>query len=160
MIWNISHDIAKQTVQNTTQLCQRNVYDVTMHRRYNTNDQMLRYRDLKIPLYSDTMFALKRVGKSVKNFTCTQVFASEFLWVRVQNLYFEIDSSKAFKSFFKDIGVPTKMIMDGARTQISGETRRECELAGCQVVELEKDTPWANRAERMIGNDRNPEDGM
>ena len=150
-LWNISHDLAKQTLRNTTQLCPRNVEDITLHRRYHTNDRMLRYRHLQIPLYSDTMFASKRIGKSIRNYTCTQVFASDFGWVRIQNLYFERDASKAFKALFKEVGVPNKLIMDGARSQVAGDTKRECDLAGCQIVELEKDTPWANRAERMIG---------
>ena len=31
-----------------------------------------------------------------------------------------------------------------------GEARKVCEMAGCEIVELEKNTPASNRAERGI----------
>ena len=42
------------------------------------------------------------------------------------------------------------MIGDRARAQIRGETLKECDKAGCTIVELKKDTPASNRAERAI----------
>ena len=96
------------------------------------------------------MFAAKRHGKSVRNYTCVQVFTTDFGWIQSYCFEYEIDIYKGFKSLFKDTGVPKKMIMDGARSQVNGETRKICDQAGCTIIELEKDTPASNRAERAI----------
>ncbi len=61
-------------------------------------------------LFSDTMFASSRVGKSVHK----------------------------------------KTIVDGTRAQVMGKARKICEMAGCEIIELEKDTPASNQAERGI----------
>ena len=92
------------------------------------------------------MFAARRHGKSIRNFTCVQVFATDFGYIQAYPLEFERNISKAFKSLFKEVGVPKKMILDGARAQVHGDTRKECEKSGCTIVELEKNTPASNRA--------------
>ena len=102
-------------------------------------------------MFSDTMFASKRNGKSVRNFICAQVFATDFGWVEVFLMEYEREVPLAFKSLFREHCVPKKMIMDGARVQVKGETLNQCRLAGCTVTELERGTPSANRAERAIG---------
>ena len=102
-------------------------------------------------MYSDTMFASSRIGKSLRGFTCAQVFTTNFDWCSVLLMEFETEIPKAFKSLFKDVGVPERMVMDGARAQVSAETLKICQLSGCTIVELEKNTPSANRAELTIG---------
>ena len=39
-----------------------------------------------------------------------------------------------------------KMVVDGARAQTMGETNKLCDSVGCQIIELEKDTPASNQA--------------
>ena len=56
----------------------------------------------------------------------------------------------AFKCLFKTVGVPIRMIMDGAKSQIEGETRKICNQAGCTIQELEKGTPSSNHVEIYI----------
>ena len=148
--WNIGVEIAKRTIQRTTRLCPRNTTSISLHKRYPANDRMVRYKHLNCVMFSDTMFASARAGKSIRNFTCVQVFATDFGWCMTYNLDFERNIHTAFKRLFKEIGVPLKMIMDGAKAQVSGETKRICDEVGCQIVELEKYTPASNRAERMI----------
>ena len=111
---------------------------------------MIRYKHLDCVLFSDTMFASIKVGKSERNYTCCQVFLSDFGWTMAYNMEFERDIHHAYKRLFKEVGVPRKMIVDGARAQKMGEARKVCEMAGCQIVELEKNTPAFNRAERGI----------
>ena len=96
------------------------------------------------------MFAAKRHGKSVRNFTCVQVFTTDFGYIQAYPLEFERNIPKAFKSHFKEVRVPKKMILDGARVQVHGDRRKECEKSGCIIVELEKGTPASNRAEQAI----------
>jgi len=42
------------------------------------------------------------------------------------------------------------IICDAAREQVQGDTLLLCNEAGCQIYELAKDTPAANRAKRYI----------
>ena len=149
-VWNIGLETARRTLQVTTRLCPRNVEDITLNRRYSVNDRMLRYKRLDAPIFMDTMYASKRAGKSFRGFTCVQVFASEFGWVRADPMRLESDLHKSLKSLFKEVGVPSKLIADGARAQVQGRSRQICEEAHCKLIELEKNTPASNRAERYI----------
>ena len=87
--WNIAEEVARRTIMVTSRMCPRNTHDISLNRRYAYNDRMLRYRHSPVVMYSDTMFASKQVGKSVRNFTCAQVFATDFGWVAVYLLEFE-----------------------------------------------------------------------
>ena len=136
-----------KTLQATTRLCVRNVEDITLNCRYAYNDRMLRYKYLACDMFSDTMFASARVGMSIRGYTCAQVFATDFGWGLALTLPSEKQNHLAFKNLFKTYGVPRIMIMDGAKSQIEGETRKVCELAGCTIQELEKGTPASNQAE-------------
>ena len=146
----ITLEVARRTIKHTTHLCPRNTTTITLNRRYPQNDRMLRYRHLDVNMFSDTMYAAKRHGKSVRNNTCVQVFTTDFGWIQTYCFQYERDIHKGFKTLFKDTGVPRKLIMDEARSQVKGETRKVCEQAGCTVIELEKETPASNRAERVI----------
>ena len=149
--WNVSDKVARRTIACTTRLCPRNTLDISLNRRYAANDRMLRYRHLPINMYSDTMYASQQVGKSVRNKSCAQVFATDFGWVEAYTMEFEREVGDAFKLLFKSHCVPDKMIMDGARAQVKGNTAEVCKEAVCTIVELERDTPSSNRAERTIG---------
>ena len=111
---------------------------------------MLRYKHLPTNVFTDTMFASKRAEKSFRNFTCVQVYASEFGWVRADLMKAENELHNSVKAMFKEVGVPQKLIADGAKAQIYGKAKIVCDQAGCNVIKLEKNTPFANRAERYI----------
>ena len=148
--WGISVEKARRTIRATTCLCNRNTKDITLTRRYPYNDRMVRYKHLDVNMFTDTMHASGRVGKSVRNYSHAQVFATSFGWVGVVLLEYERDMSQAYKQVFKEIGVPSKLIADGARSQTKGDAANECKKSGCTIVELERGTPSANRAERAI----------
>ena len=149
-IWNIGLETARKTLQVTTRLCPRTGDGITLNRRYANNDRMIRYKHLPTNIFMDTMFASRRVGKSYRGYTCVQVYASEFGWVRADLMRSEKDLHHSLKSLFKEVGVPMKLIADGAKAQVAGKARVLCERANCSVIELEKNTPFANRAERYI----------
>ena len=149
-IWGIGLETARNTIKVTTRLSPRNTTDITLNRRYAMNDRNVRYKHLDTVLFMDTMFASKRVGKSYRDFTCVQVYASEFGWVKADPMKREKDIHASLKSLFKEIGVPRKLIVDGARAQVKGKARENCDLASCKIIELEKGTPSSNRAERYI----------
>ena len=58
--------------------------------------------------------------------------------------------AQSLKTTFKEIGVPSKLIVDGARAQVQGKARELCDHENCDIVELKKNTPASNRAERYI----------
>ena len=66
-------------------------------------------------MYSGAMIALKRIGKSSRNYTCAQIFAKDFGWIWAASLEAERHNHRAYKDLFKEIGVPEKMIRDGDR---------------------------------------------
>jgi len=80
------------------------------------------------------------------------VFATEFGHVFVVPMKGKsgFTISRAIKHYFKEIGVPDKLIRDQAREQVKGDSRILCNEAACTVVELEKGVPSSNRAERTI----------
>lgn len=149
---NISLEMAKKTIQSTTQLGVRTVTEPTLTRKYQTNDRMLRYSRLAVDTFMDTMFASKKVGPSIRGYTSCQVFATEFGHVFVVPLESKagVKIAQAIKRYFKEVGVPLHLICDQAREQIKGDARILCNEAGCHVIELEKGTPASNRAERNI----------
>ena len=63
----------------------------------------------------------------------------------------EKEAPSAFKQLFRDVCVPEKMVMGGAQVQVQGDTQKECQLEGCRIVELERDTSASNCAKRTIG---------
>ena len=151
-VFNISEGLAVKTMNAVTRLCPRNTRDITLNRRYSTNDRMLRYSRMLTDLFMDTMFASKD-GKSARGFTCCQVFATEFGWTYPVPMTGKtgLEISRAVKKVFKKYGVPSNIICDAGREQIWGETKTLCQHSGCDIIYLEKDTPNANRAERAIG---------
>jgi len=149
---NIPLEMARRTLKATTQLALRSSENPSLTRKYRTNDRMLRYPRVYTKVFMDTMFASTKSSKSIRGFTSCQVFATEF--GHVYTVLMQNKSGKnvalALKKYFKDIGVPEKLICDQAREQVRGDARILCNDASCTVVELEKNTPSANRAERTI----------
>jgi len=148
--WGISEERARRTIKATTHLCNRNTRDISLTRRYPNNNRMIRYKHLNVHIFTDTMHASGCVGKSIRNFKHAQVFATSFGWADIVLLESEKDMNLAYKQLFKNVGVPTKLIADGARTQTRGQAADECKKSGCTIVELERGTPLANCAERTI----------
>ena len=55
--WGIDPDRAKATVQRTTQRGVRTIANPAISRRFRTNDRNFRYRRLRHPVFTDTMFS-------------------------------------------------------------------------------------------------------
>jgi len=62
---------------------------------------MIENKHLQVPIFTNTMFALGRVGKSVRNFTCALIFATDFGWVGGVLMEFECGINLAYKQIFK-----------------------------------------------------------
>ena len=96
-----------------TYLFPRNTSNIILNRRYQVNDKVIRYKKLAANLFSDTVFAYISAGKSVINFIYSSVFETN-------PLAFDRDNHIIFKKIFKDVVVPTDMIIDEAKYQIEG----------------------------------------
>ena len=99
----------------------------------------------------DTYFASKKLGLSIRVYTCAQLFVTDFGWCKVNPTKLRSELPLVLKSVFKEDGVPKKMICDGAPEQVSGEAARLCQLADCTIQQLERGIPWSNIAEGHVG---------
>ena len=112
---NIPYEMAKRTLQATTQLGVRTTEEPSLTRKYSTNDRMLRYCRLLYDSFMDTFFATKK-AKSIRGFKSCQSFATEF--GHLFSVLMEDKSGKnialAIKRYFKEVGVPMKLICDQA----------------------------------------------
>ena len=149
-VFRIDEDIARRTIDVTTQRVKRSK-DPTLDRRYSTNDRVLRYKRLNTFFFTDTFFATSKGGKSSRGNTCVQLFVTDKGYVCLIPMKKEADAHKAYRQFFKRIGVPDAIISDGAKAQVQGETKTLCNNVGTTIRQLERDTPWSNRAELYVG---------
>ena len=122
--WNITHDAAKSTLASTTRRLLRSSSAPTLDQRFSTNDKMLRYKRITVPIFTDTFFATSTLGPSLRNFKMVQLFVTDFGFTACQLMKTKSEVPLAFKQFFKKWGAPDVMVMDSAPEQISGESRR------------------------------------
>jgi hypothetical protein len=148
----IGLEAAKRTLGVCTQLAVR-TDDPTLHKRFSSNDRMLRYNRISIPVFTDTFFTSKpdqkgnRGGtRSLRGFACVQVFVTEDNHTHVVSMSKKDNLPFAVKDYFKSVGVPSALVCDPTKEQILGETRRLCEQASCDIHPLEKGAKFANRA--------------
>ena len=149
-VWRIDVDVAKRTLDITTQRCKRSD-DPTLNRNYSTNDRMLRYKRIHQHFFMDTFFATKKAGKSSRGYTCMQLFVTDKGFVFVVPMRSKSEAPQALKLFAKEVGAPDAIICDAAKEQISKEVRQFCQRMGTTLRVLEENTPWANLAELYIG---------
>jgi hypothetical protein len=150
--WNIPLELAKKTIQVTTQFCLQSTEALTLNRRFKTNDRILRYSRVIANVFMDTFFASNKLGASKRGNKVCQIFVTEFSRVHAVPLASKSGENIAFslKKYFKNVGVPPMIICDATREQIQGDSLLLCNNAGCQIYNLEKGTPNSNRAERSI----------
>ena len=110
---------------------------------------MLRYKRIQSTFYTDTMFANEH--KSVRQYTCCQLFVSDKGFVAVYPMQSQNEFPTALHWFCKQVGVPVELIVDGHKAQTSSEVKTFCHQVGTTLRILETGTPWANRAELYIG---------
>lgn len=142
--WDIGLTTAKRTTRVTTQRGVRTVEHPSMQRRFRTNDRQLRYRRLNTTMFTDTYFSSV---KSTRGNTCAQVWTNDLEWTRIDPMPSKKYAHHSAQKLFKNDGVPSKIVMDGAKEQTQGQFKKACQDASVLVQRLEYNTPWANRAE-------------
>ena len=149
-VFRVDLKTAKQTLQHTTQYIKRSK-NPSLHRRYSSNDRMLRYTHLREYFYMDTMFASQKSGPTTRGNTCLQLFVTDKGFVFVCPMKQKAHLHYALKLFFKKVGVPDAIICDRGGEQIGGESKKIIQDSGTVIRQIEPKTPWSNRAERYIG---------
>ncbi len=145
--WGIGTDAAKRTVEATTQRVIRSVAHPSLSRRFRTNDRQLRYRRINAEMFTDT--AESNVISKRGNIY-TQFFSLPYGWVRAFSMPKKSSAHETLSLLFKNVGVPTSMVMDGSKEQTLGPFRSKCRQAGCHVKQTEPYSPWSNSCEVAI----------
>ena len=132
--WKIPLRQAQNTLRVTTQRGVRHIANPAISRRFRTNDRMLRYRRIPHTVFTDT---LKSTVKSKRQNRYAQMYSTDFGYTRAYPIRKEAEAHHTLSKFFKDIGVPDTMVMDGAKAQILGDFRRKCTEADCKTKQTE-----------------------
>ena len=139
--------MTRKPLKITTQRGIRTALYPTLDRCFKTNDKILRYSRLNINMCTDTMFASKI---SLRKNTCGQVYTNDIDCTRFYPMKDRKQMHETLSIFFREKGVPTNLIVDGAREQVGHKVRTTCSETNCGIRQLEFETPWANRAKIAI----------
>ena len=150
--WKIPLDLAKKTIQVTTQRSVRQNPDRKHEVRFPTNDRMLRYPRLPYDLFTDTLLA---TTKSARGNKYGQAFASSIGWCRFYPTARKGQATDTLDVLFKTEGVPNRMTMDNSWEQGAGprgrlEFKRKLRAADCLAHWIEPYSPWQNACETQI----------
>ena len=149
--WKIDRSTAVRTIRRTSQRYDRKL-NPTMKRNIRTNDKALRYNRIDNFMYMDTMFSTKDGGKSLRGNTCAQIFATDKGYIACYPMTSKAEVKKAIRLFCKEVGVPSAFICDQSGEQTSHDVTNFIGDVGSSLRLLEEGTPWANRAELVIGH--------
>ena len=62
----------------------------------------------------------------------------------------KINAHNSANKQFKNDGVPSKIVMNGAREQVMGKFKEACQYTTVQAHQIKYNTTWANRAEGAV----------
>ena len=75
--------------------------------------------------------------KYTRGNTCSHIWKNDIKWTGIDPMYTKIHAYNSGKNLFNNDGVPSKIVMDGAREKIMGEFKEACQDATVQVQQLE-----------------------
>ena len=121
-----------------------------MSRQFSTYDCILWYGRITSTFFADTMFAQPGV-KSTRGNSCCQVFVSDKGFVALYPMKSQTEFQDALHWFYKQVGVPTTLVVDGHKSQTSTPVKHFCDQVEMTLRVLETETIWVNRADLYIG---------
>jgi hypothetical protein len=132
----------------TTQLAVRNA-KYPLRQRYWTGMHGIHHKRLRTRIYTDTLFS--RVI-SINGYRCAQIFCNKD-YVRVVPMTSKAHAGRALLEFIQCVGIPNKIIADGAAELSKENTEFMQHIRSHHIVlrHTEPYTPKQNFAERMIG---------
>jgi hypothetical protein len=111
---------------------------------------MIRYKKIDSVFFTDTFFVTKK-DKSVRGYTCAQLFVSDMGYFSVYLMKSKGDFKDSLQLFYKEAGVLTTLVVDPSGEQTSNFVRKFSNQVGLTLRILEESTQWSNRAELYVG---------
>jgi hypothetical protein len=145
--WMIAPECAKKTVQLTTQRGVHTCLNPTLAQQFPTNDRMLRYKQLPLTTFTDTLLAGTPSRSGNK---CAQAFSTSFGWARAHPMTRKGEAHETLPLLFHCDGVPPTMVFDGLKEQCQGDFKRKLYKADCHARQTEPYSPWQQAAEGCI----------
>ena len=145
--WGIDKDTARRTLKVTTQRGIRYAQH-PLTRRYRTDMMQLRYRRLADTWYTDVMFPKV---KSVNGDNTVSIMTNgSYVWAYPMRT--KADVAVALNEFHQEVGIPRKIVFDGAAEQAGPNTDFMRLIRRNQVDwhVTEPYSPWQNKAEGAI----------
>ena len=149
--WKIGLELARQTVNRTTQCAVRDFSHTTGGRRIKPYAWMLKWPRLQSTFYTDTLF-----GKitSLRGNKCAQIYATSFGFVAAHPIPSKGDAHLTLDEIFRTVGIPSSMIPDNAKELTEGDFKKKCQRAQCPILPVEPYTPNATMLREPSGNSR------
>ena len=126
--WNMGLDIAKKTVEVTTQRGIRTVANTILSCRFFTNNRQIRYRWLNTNMFTDDLFSSV---KSKWGSTCDQIDCNNLMWKRIHPIQSKSESHHTLSTLFTQYGVPNVVVMGNAMEKWQGISRRNPGMQIC-----------------------------
>lgn len=148
-IWNIGDDIAKKTIQCTTQkgICS------TLHpieRRFRTKQAQLRYNQLAGrhgSFYTDTFFSK---APSLNNAKMAQIYDNDLSFTKIYPMKMKSEAGDTLQTFIHDVNIPHSIRSNDVPELMHGKFKQLCKDYGINCNYTEPYSPWQNRAESAI----------
>jgi hypothetical protein len=108
----------------------------------------LKRKRLNDTFYSDTMFS---GVKSIRGNTCAQMFTNG-KFVHLEPIVRKALAGEALQSMVNEVGIPDKMVFDGAKEQVGAKSEFMRTLKRYKVAHWQTElySPWQSRAEDQI----------
>jgi len=146
--WHVSLDVARRTIEKTSQKGVRDFSVMKGTRRLRHMTQQLAYRPLNAVCYTDTMFA--RIPSLTNKFTCAQIYCTDFEWTKAYPMRAKSEAHLTLDMLHHQYGAFRVMIPDNAKELTEGAFRDKLRRAGTIIAPIEAYTPNQNRAESSI----------
>ena len=131
--WNVSIGQAEDTMNVTTQRAVRHMANPALSSQFKTNDRLFQFNGMQHTVFTDTM---KSTVKSTRQNQFAQVCCADFQWIQSCPMKKESEAHHTSSTMLKDVGIPVKMVMDDAKTQVQGQFRKKLKEADCRVKSL------------------------
>ena len=101
--WRIGVDLAKKTVNKTTQLAVRDYTVISGEKRLRSTAYQLKYPRKDVDLYCDILMGKR---KSLLGNTCGAIYCSTFHWMRFYPIPRRADAHQTQDWLFATVGFP------------------------------------------------------
>ena len=146
--WECSVEVAKATLQSTTQLNIRSAV-APLTRRYRTDLLSMNLRRLNCKFFTDTLFSnsVSIVGNS-----CAQLYYDPNGFMYVYPMSSKREAGESLDQFVNDVGIPNQLVYDGAGEQVGRRSQFDKSVRHYKINNhlIEPFSPWQNRAESGI----------